>query len=343
MSKNKIGRNAACPCGSGKKYKHCCLHKSSGAENSLSDSAVMPDFKEALESQEFNDLQEAEQFANAFIQSRNSRPLKEFQGLSPDQMQSLLYLPYESPKLLEFSEPTSDVSTVPIMKLALLLLNGVGEKGVKATAKGNLPRKLCREIAVNYYTKEEYQRRTKYSNINTEMDFFDLHVVRIIVRQAGLIKKYHGKYLLTKKGINLLAEDKHPALYLLLFQTYTSKFNWAYLDRFPELSVIHMSFAFTLYLLSRYGAKWQPHSVYCDYVLEAFPMVLHEIEEKPWSTPEKDFKNCYTHRALNNFAVYFGLAETKAEDKLSYLRDDYPIRKRPLLDEIVHFNIRNAD
>lgn len=24
---NKIGRNAPCPCGSGKKYKKCCLNK----------------------------------------------------------------------------------------------------------------------------------------------------------------------------------------------------------------------------------------------------------------------------------------------------------------------------
>jgi SEC-C motif-containing protein len=27
----KIGRNDPCPCGSGKKYKHCCLGKSSAA------------------------------------------------------------------------------------------------------------------------------------------------------------------------------------------------------------------------------------------------------------------------------------------------------------------------
>ena len=26
---SKIGRNAFCPCGSGKKYKHCCLNKKS--------------------------------------------------------------------------------------------------------------------------------------------------------------------------------------------------------------------------------------------------------------------------------------------------------------------------
>ena len=27
----KIGRNEPCPCGSGRKYKHCCLGKSSAA------------------------------------------------------------------------------------------------------------------------------------------------------------------------------------------------------------------------------------------------------------------------------------------------------------------------
>jgi uncharacterized protein YecA (UPF0149 family) len=28
----KIGRNDPCPCGSGKKYKHCCLRKKAQAE-----------------------------------------------------------------------------------------------------------------------------------------------------------------------------------------------------------------------------------------------------------------------------------------------------------------------
>lgn len=29
----KTGRNEPCPCGSGKKYKHCCLHKDQAAEH----------------------------------------------------------------------------------------------------------------------------------------------------------------------------------------------------------------------------------------------------------------------------------------------------------------------
>ncbi|HOX43305.1 MAG TPA: SEC-C metal-binding domain-containing protein [Myxococcota bacterium] len=28
-AQDKLGRNEPCPCGSGKKYKHCCLHQES--------------------------------------------------------------------------------------------------------------------------------------------------------------------------------------------------------------------------------------------------------------------------------------------------------------------------
>ncbi len=341
MSKNKIGRNAPCPCGSGKKYKQCCLGKETSKHNDLLDS-VVPGFRESFEGHEFNDREEAEQFANAYMQSRNSRPLEEFHDLSPDQMMKLLHFPFGSPEVVKFSEPKSDVSSVPIIKLMLLLLNGIGEKGVKATAKGNLPRNLCREIAINYYSQAEYQQRTKYKNINTETDFFDLHVVSIIAKLAGLIRKYKGKYLLTKKGTVFLSEDKQPELYWLLFQIYTGKFNWAYWDRYPEISIIQMSFAFSLYLLSRYGAKWNSSKDYCEYSLNAFPMALNEIEETSWSTPEKDYQRCYTYRTLEHFAIFFGLAEMDVNNKNSLLKDDYQIRKLPLLDEIVSFNIRTV-
>ncbi|MDG2285973.1 MAG: SEC-C metal-binding domain-containing protein [Alphaproteobacteria bacterium] len=30
QNKQKVGRNDPCPCGSGKKFKKCCIHKSSG-------------------------------------------------------------------------------------------------------------------------------------------------------------------------------------------------------------------------------------------------------------------------------------------------------------------------
>jgi tetratricopeptide (TPR) repeat protein len=38
----KIGRNNLCPCGSGKKYKHCCLEKDEAAERKLAAAASAP-------------------------------------------------------------------------------------------------------------------------------------------------------------------------------------------------------------------------------------------------------------------------------------------------------------
>lgn len=40
MSKNKIGRNDPCYCGSGIKYKNCCLKQSRGSTSTLSDSEI---------------------------------------------------------------------------------------------------------------------------------------------------------------------------------------------------------------------------------------------------------------------------------------------------------------
>jgi len=38
----KIGRNDPCPCGSGKKHKHCCLEKDGAAERTLAAPASVP-------------------------------------------------------------------------------------------------------------------------------------------------------------------------------------------------------------------------------------------------------------------------------------------------------------
>ena len=38
----KIGRNEPCPCGSGKKYKHCCLKQQEAAARALAAASVRP-------------------------------------------------------------------------------------------------------------------------------------------------------------------------------------------------------------------------------------------------------------------------------------------------------------
>ena len=68
----KTGRNDPCPCGSGKKYKNCCLSPASVAND---------EFKNLIAGQDFNSLEELQAVANNFMQQRDQQPHDDFQGL----------------------------------------------------------------------------------------------------------------------------------------------------------------------------------------------------------------------------------------------------------------------
>jgi len=106
MKTQCVGRNDPCPCGSGKKFKHCCL----GKENSTSSShgaAGMPEtLRRALEGRQCNSLKEAQAFLEQITQQQNRRPLDEFHGLSPEQMHRILNFPFASPGLLRYNLKT---------------------------------------------------------------------------------------------------------------------------------------------------------------------------------------------------------------------------------------------
>ncbi|MDD3927800.1 MAG: hypothetical protein PHT33_14200 [bacterium] len=53
-------------------------------------------------------------------------------------------------------------------------------------------------------------------------------------------------------------------------QTYAQKFNWDYLDWYPELFFMQQSFLYTLYLLHKFGGEWRANAFYEDALLKAF-------------------------------------------------------------------------
>ena len=64
---------------------------------------------------------------------------------------------------------------------------------------------------------------------------------------AKLTRKYRGKILLTNKAKKLLASGQHGALYMQLFKSFAVEYNWGYWDRFAELRIMQMAFAFHIY------------------------------------------------------------------------------------------------
>lgn len=335
MKPPAIGRNDPCPCGSGKKFKHCCMGKENNTASGHGAGVISELLRKALEGRQFNSLQEAQTFLDQYTQQQNRRQRDEFHGLSPEQMHQMLNIPFASPELVRFPKVLDANPTAPILTLFEQLTDAIGEQGLKPTAKGNLPRNFCREAALAYFGEPRYQEKTRYGGINREEDFADLHITRLVAELAGLIRKYKGRFILSRDCRRLLAENGLPAVYPRLFGVYAEQFNWAYRDGYPELRFIQSAFLFTLYLLMRYGDVSRSQVFYEDAFLRAFPMLLDEVPSSQ-VLPEEMVRRCYTWRALVHFAGFLGLATVEpASDE--FLCHEYRVKALPLLGQIVQF------
>lgn len=334
----KIGRNDPCPCGSGLKYKKCCADKQEAGGQPSGMGEVMEELREILKGQSFGSLDEANSFLGQYMQQRSQAPIDDFHGLSSEQMHRFLHFPFDTPQMVTFPSRLDITPEAPIVTLFNLLADAIGEEGLKATATGNLPRSFCREAAISFLGDDEYRERTKYGGINTEPDFPELHVTRLVAELAGLIRKYKGKFILGRECRKLLAEQVASGIYPLLFRAFVREYNWGYRDRYEDFSIIQQSFLFTLYLLQRFGTEWQTSAFYAENFLRAFPAVLGEARPFSFETAEETVGRCYAIRALDRFAGFLGLAEID-RDPTKRFSDEFRLRKLPLLEHVVQFHL----
>jgi hypothetical protein len=334
----KIGRNDPCPCGSGIKYKKCCAGKQQDDEEPTGVGAVTGELRELLKGQSFSSLDEANAFLIRHMQERNKATADDFHGLSPEQMHRFLHFPFDTPSLINFPAPLDITPQAPIMTLFCLLVNAIGDEGLKATATGNLPRNFCREAALSFLGEEGYGEYFRYGGINSETDFPELHVTRLVAETAGLVRKYKGKFITSRECRKILAKSGMPGIYPRLFRAFAVEYNWGYQDRYPDFQIIQQSFLFTLYLLQRYGNEWRSVAFYSDIFLRAFPMVLAEVRPLPYETPEDEAGRCYTLRSLERFAEFLGLAEIERDPSKRFTAD-FRLRKLPLLDQVVLYHL----
>ncbi len=297
--------------------------------------------RKALAGQNFASIEEAEAFAEQLMQQRNQTPLDDFSGLSPEQVYQLLYFPFDSPSLLTFPSVLESTPAAPILTLFDLLVDAIGEQGLKSTAKGNLPQKFCRAAALGFWGEDGYRHHTRFGGINKEEDFYELHCTRVVAELAGLLRKRKGLFILSSDCRKLLADGGLAAIYPRLLRAYVVEFNWAYGDGYgEELHFIQRAFAFSLYLLDRYGDEPRPHSFYEERFIRAFPTVIDEVEPRPYFEPLEQVRSCYTLRTLVSFAQFLGLAAVTAVEERQLYPRNYQIRKLPLLSAAARFTIQ---
>jgi hypothetical protein len=325
-----VGRNDPCPCGSGKKYKKCCL----GSEKTFMESQGTPNMstdllnklKIKLEDTPFSSLEELNEITSIIIEEEKSSFIDDFLGLSSDQMHGILYNPLGSPEdILTLSDGTDLnaelLSQIPVIKQSLFILDKLGEfeKGVKATKTGNLPR----VIVQSFYQKFRDDIEQFIGKPSNQNDLKELDVLVFALKETGLIKIRTGWFSLTKKGMNSLNEKNYFDLYSKLFFFYGDSLDWLSMTYYDGgFGIIQKALSFNLYILKKRAKEFISQKEIVDLFHKAFPQV-GEV-----SIP-------FVSLFLDDFCLYFGLVERDGFRNLLDKRKDFKYRQSSLFSELL--------
>ena len=201
---------------------------------------------------------------------------------------------------------------IPIFNQIKYLADLIDENGeLKLTNKGFLPTKVVSDLYQQGFYKEEDIERG-ISKLYKETDSLTMNLTRILMELGGLVKKRNGKVSLTKNSKKILAD--HHALLQLILLTFTTKFNWAYYDRYGDNKIGQLGYGFSLILLSKYGHENRPDSFYADRYFKAYPQLLDSVAPT-YGTLDRYSTNCYSVRTFDRFLDYFGLVNIEEQGK----------------------------
>jgi len=268
---------------------------------------------------------------------KNFQPIDDFEGFSSFEMDGLLYYTYDeekSPLRLNLNLSESEFLQLKFyahMNEYIGMLKDF--QPLKLTKLGNLPRKFCRDLYDSGVKDKDLWARRGHP-INQERDSTYIHALSLLVKDIGLTKKRVGKLTLTLKGEKHLNKEDHPILFQEMFRQFTRRFNWGYNDGYPESWIIQGGFAFSIFLLQRYGDVARPPEFYSEKFLKAFPMAVKEFKDS-YVTREEHFARAYTLRTFKRFLEWFGLVKTSEDEhSLTVLT----VKKKPLVDKIFEWS-----
>ncbi len=229
----------------------------------------------------------------------------------------------------------AELQGAPMLLNARLFLRAVADAGsLKATAKGNLTRKFVASMLDRLHCEPGHVDSVRAVNkVINEADFWPLHIVRVIVELARLVRRTKGVFRTTKKRQALLAEEKAGVLYALLFRTHFRKFNLAYLDRLAEIHSLQATVGFSLFMVGRHADRWVKPEKLAPLVL--FPVAKAELATlPPWGRGAWPVES----RILRPL-VSFGLLERRELPSEDRWMRPYEVRKTKLFDRFLQFDL----
>ena len=233
----KTGRNDPCPCGSGKKYKNCCLGKSgfsdeptamemSGTPNLATD--AINDMRRIAGDREFKSAEDFQAFLDSYMAITNSQPIADFAGLSPEDIHIMFTDQRKTiERLVTITGPISSEETrgVPVLRAAIALLRELERGPIRMTASRYLAPEAAGRWFDEAFALEESPRVREIMRPKSESGFIPLVRFRTCVSLAGFAEAKSSKLCITEKGCAILAREDWKTLYRELFAAMIDLYN----------------------------------------------------------------------------------------------------------------------
>lgn len=299
----KIGRNDPCPCGSGNKYKRCCMAKIQQQQIELQEEIEqVTAFNPNLSLDELNAV------VNHKMEDINQRPNADFCGLSPMQMTNWLYAPLSELEGITINTPSCSLSNSPVMSYLTLIIDHAMSNGgkIKTTSKGNLPAKLVKQASdlLPQFAVAQYESVPSISEYcgSNEDKFNALHYTRVLAELAGVIYARRG-YLHVKKDMQQVYEKQGIAgLFWPMLEAALRKYNWGYFDSWQDNVDLR---TFWLFMLWRLTVHCSLDKLIAE-VSCAFPDLLSLVHEDEYRTRKEQLGNLIESRFIVRFLQFWG-------------------------------------
>ncbi len=246
---------------------------------------------------------------------RNSMPIDDFMGLSPSEMNTLLYYPFSDGGAVRIRKdiPDEALNSIPIFRLAETLIAIIKREGfVKLTSLGLMNKKTLHEL-YDHKISPDYMIEKGLMKLHREVYWNIMSNCRETLTMAGLIRKSKGKLFLTVLTKKLLENGNRSELFRLFFLTFTRKFDWSINDGYSEMHMIQQNAAFPIYMLHKCGHEFRSPLFYAHKLLTAYPTIPKIIRVLDGEEDIKSFYRCFQTRFFERFTEWFGLTESIGE------------------------------
>jgi hypothetical protein len=248
------------------------------------------------------------------VYQRNNSPLDDFLGLSPTEIHNLLYDTFGEDCPIQIRHDINDetLGQIPLFRVAEEYLKIIQrDKQIKLTPLGALPKKVLVEVYDKKLLLDEHIE-SGIVKLWKEHDCISIMTARYTSEFGGLVKKTNGKLSLTKKGSKLLQPENRLQLFNAFFQTFTESFMWSNNDGFTAEPVGQIGWAFSIFMLDKFGDQPRLADFYADKYLKAFPHFVTFFDHR-YSTPQQQFSRCYSIRTFDRFAFWFGFVKIEKQ------------------------------